>query len=234
MRARPSVAREQARVVCGKKKLMKEHRRHPGRWVRAFLMLFVVVFALGGIVVYSIVSRGLSAHDEPSRIEVMIAGAMRHWATPESVRSRTNPVQPTEDVLEQGMAHFADHCASCHANNGSGDTAIGRALYPRAPDMRAGATQSLTDGELFSIIEHGIRLTGMPGWGNGTPEGERDSWGLVHFVRRLPKLTDEDIERMEALNPKTPAEWKEEEEARRFLAGESSESPNESPKDHKH
>jgi hypothetical protein len=41
--------------------------------------------------------------------------------------------------------------------------------------MRDTATQSLTDGALFSIIEHGIRLTGMPGWGTGTPEGERQS-----------------------------------------------------------
>jgi len=54
--------------------------------------------------------------------------------------------------------------------------------------MRGAETQSLSDGELFSIIEHGIRLTGMPAWGTGTPESERDSWGLVHFVRRLPKL----------------------------------------------
>ena len=57
--------------------------------------------------------------------------------------------------------------------------------------MRAANTQSLTDGELFSIIEHGIRLTGMPGWGTGTPESERDSWSLVHFIRRLPKVTPE-------------------------------------------
>ena len=87
--------------------------------------------------------------------------------------------------------------------------------------MRATNTQSLTDGELFSIIEHGIRLTGMPAWGNGTPEGERDSWGLVHFVRRLPTLTPEEIGRMESLNPKTPAQIRDEEETRRFLQGES-------------
>jgi hypothetical protein len=96
--------------------------------------------------------------------------------------------------------------------------------------MRAKHTQSLTDGELFSTIEHGIRLTGMPGWGTGTPESERDSWGLVHFTRRLPKLTPEDIERMEALNPKTPAQFKEEEEARRFLQGETSEPTSAAPK----
>ena len=88
--------------------------------------------------------------------------------------------------------------------------------------MRATNTQSLTDGELFSIIEHGIRLTGMPAWGNGTPEGVRDSWGLVHFVRRLPKLTPEEVEQMESLNPKTPGQLKEEEETRRFLQGDPS------------
>lgn len=217
---------------------MKDRQRRPGRgmpfrksadraksggWkatLRAFVLLVVVVSVLGSAIAYSIVSRGLSAHDEPSRVEEMLARAMRQWATPQSMRTRANPVQPTDEVLGQALEHFADHCATCHANDGSGETAIGRGLYPKAPDMRAANTQSLTDGELFSIIEHGIRLTGMPGWGTGTPESERESWGLVHFVRRLPKLTPEDIEQMEALNPKTPAQFKEEEEARRFLQGE--------------
>lgn len=88
--------------------------------------------------------------------------------------------------------------------------------------MRDSETQSRTDGELFSTIEHGIRLTGMPGFGTGTPESVRDSWGLVHFVRRLPKLSPDEIERMETLNPKTPAQLKEEEEIRRFLQGDPS------------
>lgn len=71
-----------------------------------------------------------------------------------------------------------------------------------------------------TIIEHGVRLSGIPAWGNGTPQGERESWAPVHFVRRLPKLTSDDVERMESLNPKTPAQFKEEEETRRFLQGE--------------
>jgi CopA family copper-resistance protein len=56
----------------------------------------------------------------------------------------------------------------------------------------------------------------MPAWGRGTPEGERESWGLVHFGRRLPKLTDDEIQRMEGLNPKTSEQWREEKAARRF------------------
>ena len=137
-----------------------------------------------------------------------------------ALRTAVNPVPATESVLSGAMEHYADHCATCHGNDGSGRTSIGQSLYPKAPDMRATPTQSLTDGELFSIIEHGIRLTGMPGWGNGSPEGERDSWSLVHFIRRLPKLSPEELERMEDMNPKSSEEWRQDEEERRFLSGQ--------------
>ena len=191
--------------------------------IRALLILIVVAAAIGGVVAYSVVRRGLSARTEPSRAEVVIARTMRSLATPQAVRSRPNPVPRTDDVVAEGMEHFADHCAVCHGNDGSGDTEMGHGLYPRVPDMRAATTQSLSDGELFSIIENGIRLTGMPSWGTGTSEGERESWALVHFIRHLPALTPKEIQHMETLNPKTPAQLKEEDEIRRFLAGETTE-----------
>jgi mono/diheme cytochrome c family protein len=199
--------------------------------LRALAILAAVAGIVGGILVYSIARRGLSTRVEPSRVERAIAGAVKRLAVPRDVRDRPNPVEPAAPVVDEALAHFAEHCAICHANDGSGDTEIGRGLYPPAPDMRAAATQALTDGELFSIIENGVRLTGMPAWGTGTPEGERESWALVHFVRRLPGLPPDDIERMKALNPKTPEELREEEEIRRFLSGESA-APQDGPASH--
>jgi mono/diheme cytochrome c family protein len=211
-----------------------------GRWrfdvnafVRALAVLIVVGAVVGGVLAYSVARRGLSTRTEPSRVEESLARRMRQWATPRAARSTTNPVEATPAVLQDARAHFADHCAVCHANNGSGDTAIGRSLYPRAPDMRGAATQALTDGELFSIIENGIRLTGMPAWGTGTPEGEHASWALVHFVRRLPSLTEDEIQEMESLNPKGADQWRADEDARRFLAGEEVEPSSPAPP-HKH
>ena len=189
--------------------------------IRTFLLIVVVVVVLAGALIYSVARKGISTRVEPSWIEERAALAMRRLATPAAVRDRTNPVARTPAVLEDGLAHFADHCASCHGNDGAG-TELGKSLYPPVPDMRTSRTQDLTDGELFSIIENGIRLTGMPAWGNGTPEGEADSWALVHFIRRLPSLPADDVARMQELNPKSPAEFREEEEARRFLAGEES------------
>ena len=86
--------------------------------------------------------------------------------------------------------------------------------------MTVAATQSLADGELFAIIENGIRLTGMPAWGSPGPEDDAESWELVHLIRQLPKLTPEEIAEMETQNPRSRREFEEEETIRKFLAGE--------------
>ena len=159
------------------------------------------------IVAASMIRRGFSAHDEPSRVEAMMARSMRHWAVPADLRDMRNPVPPTPELLSEALAHFADHCATCHGNDGKGAD-LGKRMYPKAADMTLPATQSLSDGELFAIIENGVRLTGMPGFGAGTAESAYGSWGLVHFIRHLPKLTREEIARMEKLNPKSPEAWR--------------------------
>src|SRR5262249_52999969 len=115
--------------------------------------------------------------------------------------------------------HFADHCATCHANDGSGDTEIGRSLYPRAPDMRLPATQDLTDGQLYSVIRNGVRLTGMPAWGNPALKQDDETWHLVVFIRHLPQTTPAEIDQMKALNPKTEADRAEEKQEQDFLNG---------------
>ena len=122
-------------------------------------------------------------------------------------------------VIADGLAHFADHCAICHGNDGAGDTNYGKRLFPRSPDLRLPETQNLTDGELFHIIEQGIRFTGMPGFGDGTEEGVHASWHLVHFIRHLRDLTEDELASMEKLNPRPPAEVRQEIEEERFLLG---------------
>jgi hypothetical protein len=85
--------------------------------------------------------------------------------------------------------------------------------------MSQPATQSLSDGELFSIIQNGVRLTGMPAWGGDTADDDRETWELVLFIRHLPAITPEEARQMEALNPRSRKEFEEEEEARHFLEG---------------
>ena len=162
-------------------------------------------------------STGLSTRVEPGRIEALVARSARSMAIPSSARVLPNPIPLSADVITEGMAHYADHCATCHANDGSGKTEMGQGLYPRAPDMRLPPTQDLSDGELFYVIEHGIRFTGMPGWGTGAAAGEQASWQLVHFMRHLPTLTPAELDAMKDRNPRSPQEIRLELEEERFL-----------------
>ena len=189
------------------------------KW-KKWLGLAVVLIAIACVAyAAAMIRHGFSARDTPSRLEAFTARKMRIMAIPVGARDRKNPVAPSPDVIREAMHHFADHCATCHANNGSGDTEIGRSLYPKAPDMRASETQRLSDGELFYIIENGIRLSGMPAWGERGGDGT-ESWKLVHLIRHLPKLTPEEEKQMEQWNPKSQAERSEESEEEEFLTGQ--------------
>jgi mono/diheme cytochrome c family protein len=187
--------------------------------LKAFALLVVIGAVLIVVIFILIGSRGISAKVRPGKVETIVARTMRRLAIPRGDRSRRNPVAPAPAIVAEGMAHYADHCAACHANDGSGETEMGLGLYPKPPDMRLQATQSLSDGELFYIIENGVRLTGMPAWSTGKPEGETATWHLVHFIRELPRLTPEQIQQMQGLNPRSPAEVRQQIEEEKFLQG---------------
>lgn len=191
-------------------------------WFVAGAIALAVIVIGGGLIFLKTGANGFSARAQPSVLERFAARQVRAMALPADARKRTNPVADSREVLVDARTHWADHCAGCHSNNGSGSAEMGKHMYPPAPDMRQANTQDLTDGELFYIIQNGVRLTGMPSWGSGTAHDEQDSWKLVLFIRHLPKLTAEEEREMETLNPKSPEELKEEEEERKFLNGEQS------------
>jgi mono/diheme cytochrome c family protein len=191
---------------------------HKPSFLAGALALLIVALAAGAVFVMG--ARGFSAREMPSAVERWVARRVRAMAAPGGARDLVNPVPNSPEVLAQARAHWADHCAGCHANNGSGDTEMGKRMYPPAPDMRQADTQQMTDGELFFIIQNGIRMTGMPAWGGASAHDEEDSWKLVRFIRHLPQITAQEEREMQSLNPKSPDEIQEEQEEKEFLNGE--------------
>jgi len=181
-------------------------------------LLFLLVLVVAGALL-AVQGRGVSARPDPSWAEVRVALLLRSWLTPPTYKGLRNPVTATPENFAGARQHFADHCASCHANDGSGKIQMGESLYPKAPDMRLPRTQDLSDGELYYFIENGIRLTGMPAWSTGTPEGEQASWELVHFIRRLSSLTPDDLAIMARFNPTSRDQIEEEQRIEDFLKG---------------
>jgi mono/diheme cytochrome c family protein len=128
------------------------------------LLLSITVACIAAAAAFGWVTirRGFSARDNPAAIETLIATTARQLAVPSQYRQLGNPLSSSSD-LHACMEHFADHCATCHADDGSGDMLFGKGLYPKPPDMRQKETQNKSDGELYYTIENGIRLLQVVG-----------------------------------------------------------------------
>lgn len=199
------------------------------KWFLATAAAFIGAVVLYGLVV---IQRGFSARAQPSVLETLVAESARSWSIPIVAKRRVNPIRPSEEVYRDARAHFADHCAQCHANNGSGDTPMGRNLYPKPPDLRLPGTQNRTDGELYYTIQCGVRLSGMPAFGDPI-DNDQDTWKLVVFIRHIPKISDQEELEMERLNPRSPEEIREEMEEDQFLQTGKSGTPLNSSTTHK-
>lgn len=191
-------------------------------------LVVLVALAAGS---FLFVRRGFSTRNDPSPPEAWIAGNLREWSIPGNYKDMRNPVDCSAAVLTEAKAHWADHCATCHANDGTGDSMLGKTMYPRPPDMRQAATQNQSDGELYYTIKNGVRLSGMPAFGK-PGDNDADSWKLICFVRHLPKLTPEEVDEMKKLNPKTPEDLEEERQEAEFLNGGAAPAPQ--PHRHNH
>ncbi len=165
------------------------------RTATKFILAILIIF-VGGLWYFgwALVSHGFSAREKPSRLEEIFARRARDIATPARAKEMKNPQALSAENMNEVREHWVGHCATCHALDGSGATDIGRNLYPPSPDLRDATTQRLTDGELFYIINNGVRFTGMPAWeSEHTPE---ETWLLVAFIRRLPSLTPDELEQL--------------------------------------
>ncbi len=169
---------------------------------RVFVGLLAGIGVLSVAAVIWLVSGGMSSRRTPGTAETWLAQRMRSFAISAADRQMTDPEPESPVALRIGLEQFADHCATCHGNDGAGKVDIARGLYPRPPDLRGRPTQAMTDGEILHIINSGVRFTGMPAWDHEP----RESWALVRFIRHLPDLTKAESDRMKALNPKGAGE----------------------------
>jgi hypothetical protein len=78
---------------------------------RTIVLIVLTVFVIGLLTGAYIVVTGVSARPQPSTLEMRTAHAMRSIAIRARLRGGGNPVPASADVVEEGMEHFADHCA---------------------------------------------------------------------------------------------------------------------------
>ncbi len=109
---------------------------------------------------------------------------LRNSVAKRAVAVKTPPLD-NPDLVRLGAAYFHRGCAYCHGAPGIPVNPIARDMLPSPPDLSA-SMRPWKERELFWIVEHGLKYTGMPGW--VAPEREDEIWAVVAFLKRLPTL----------------------------------------------
>jgi thiosulfate dehydrogenase len=112
-----------------------------------------------------------------------------------------NPVAATEDNLLAGMKIYQNNCAGCHGDVHQPHAAFGDSFYPRAPQFMEDAPD-MPDNQNFYIIQHGVRLSGMPGW--HTLLNDQEMWQVATFLRHMDKLSPQLSNQWKAIAGLTP------------------------------
>ena len=134
----------------------------------ALLAAIVIGIVLCATLYFYIISGGATARGRiPPALELSVAQWLLRESVPASIRRQKNPLNsaPDSSDVRAGRELYRQKCEICHAYDGGGKTEIGGGQYPAPPNLGSASIQGLSDGELKHHIEHGIRNTGMPGWG---------------------------------------------------------------------
>lgn len=138
------------------------------------------------LLVLAAIVTSCTANKRPSKVETMLANAAKDVAIPIQATSAKNPVPDGTESTQRGQQVYQQACALCHGADGHGATQLGRGMYPPAMDLTSPHVQHWNDGELFWIIQNGIRLTGMPAWDGSI--SQEDTWKLALFIHALPQM----------------------------------------------
>ena len=152
--------------------------------MKRWILGVIIALALVALAIVGFTQIRLDALQEPGHLETFFATQAKHllirWSSREGI-----PPAPTNlhASVAEGDKVYATDCSMCHGSDGHSPTDTGRWMYPRASDLTSREVQTYSDRELFWIVKNGIRLSGMPAFGQ--VESDEHIWNLVNYLRTL-------------------------------------------------
>lgn len=160
------------------------------------IKLFAVFFVLLGIGGFLVATSGI----------IPIKASSGHWAITawlldfsktRSVATHSLGLKPPPldepHLALKGAGHYDFGCRPCHGSPALPQPRVAWKMTPPPPYLPPKLARWEPD-ELFYIVKHGIKFTGMPAW----PSQQRDDevWAMVAFLRRFPQLNAEQYRQM--------------------------------------
>ena len=158
---------------CGMKKSLRN--------IGLFLLLLAI--GAGAVVTAGLVPIKASSGHWP------ITAWLLEFAMERSVATQSSgivaPPLDNRALIMRGAGHYEVGCVWCHGGPGTEPPRIGLQMTPHPPNL-SDEVKKWEPHELFYIVRHGVKFTGMPGW--ASQQREDEVWGVVAFLQEFPKL----------------------------------------------
>ena len=159
------------------------------------ILTLIIIGIIGGAIFIWSGFYNVAADVPHYQLTFWILDAARERSVEVHSQGITPPSLKDQKLINLGFPHFHETCQLCHGAPGISRTEFAEGLYPNPPSLRSNDVQGdLSDAELFWVVKHGLKMTGMPSFGE--THTEEQIWGIIAFLRRLPELTPEDYQAM--------------------------------------
>jgi hypothetical protein len=138
------------------------------RWVRRSLLTLSVLAVAGGLVAASGIVPIKASSGHWWLTEKLLKFGQRRSVATHSLGTRA-PSQFEPWQVLKGAGHYENGCRPCHGSPDLKVPPIAGAMLPSPPDLPR-RIEGRDIEELFYIVNHGLKFTGMPAW----PSLERD------------------------------------------------------------
>jgi mono/diheme cytochrome c family protein len=168
-----------------------------GRFVGGFVGALLVLGA-GAALVFSIGAYDVAA-SRPADVMDRLAVWVKVRSVSRHAKSVSWPAARDAADIEKGLQHYSQNCLPCHGAPGVEGMAFREGMFPAPPEIDEDQVQRWSDSELFWIVKNGIRMTGMPAFGEN--HADEEIAAIVAFVRHAPKLTEPERARLRRVLP---------------------------------
>jgi mono/diheme cytochrome c family protein len=151
----------------------------------------VGVLALIGIAGLAVVYTGafnVAATEEHTAFTRWAFDSTFHNSVARRAAGIAAPEPATAAALADGASAYKSMCQHCHAGPGVERAAWASGMRPRPPHL-AEAAAHWEPEEVFWLVRHGVKMSGMPAF--GPSHDDAAIWNIVAFVKALPAMTPE-------------------------------------------
>jgi len=160
------------------------------RLISGLFFTLVLLAAVGAVIVYS-GTYNVAATEPHTAVGAWVLETTKQRSVATRAAAMDPPAAFSDDQIRQGFAHYQAMCVICHGAPGIERSELARGLLPEAPPLDEVATE-WSAAEMFWVVKHGIRMTGMPAW--GPTHSDEQLWAIVAFMQRLPALSADEYQ----------------------------------------